>query len=282
MGKVLLCGRFELKLDRPLIMGVINVTPDSFSDGSRHFETDAAVAHARTLLEEGADILDIGGESTRPGAREVPESEELRRVLPVLEALRGADIPLSVDTFKPGVMRAVLNAGADMINDIYAFRRPGALEAVQASRCGLCAMHMQGDPRTMQIAPAYDDVVAELRAFFVDRVETLRHAGVSLDRLVLDPGFGFGKTVKQNYILLHALSRLKVDALPLVVGVSRKSMIGQVTGRPASQRLAGSISAALAAVSRGAAIVRVHDVAATVDAMRVWRAVEEGACDESA
>ncbi|TAL89782.1 MAG: dihydropteroate synthase [Candidimonas sp.] len=270
------CGRFELTLDRPLIMGVVNITPDSFSDGALYFEADAAIAHARDLIAQGADIVDIGAESTRPGADSVSAVDEFGRLLPVLEALRDAGVPLSVDTFKPAVMRQALGAGADMINDIYGFRHPGAIEAVAASSCGLCVMHMQGEPRTMQQAPHYDDVLGEVKQFLQERLDVLLREGVSRRRIVLDPGFGFGKTPAQNYLLLQGLTQLQIADIPLLLGVSRKSMIGHVIGRPADQRVAGSIAAALAGIARGASIVRVHDVGATADAIKVWQAIEHG------
>lgn len=271
-----LCGRFELSLERPLLMGIVNVTPDSFSDGGLHADTDSAIAHARRLLDEGAQILDLGGESTRPGAEPVSAQDELARLLPVIEALRDCGVPLSVDTFKPEVMRAVLDAGADMINDIYGFRQPGAIEAVAGTNCGLCIMHMQGEPRTMQAAPEYTDLLGEIGAFLDRQARLLRQAGVAGRRIVLDPGFGFGKTADQNYQLLRGLPSLGAYGYPLLIGLSRKSMIGAATGRPVGERLAGSIAAALACVARGAAIVRVHDVAATADALKVWQAVEQG------
>jgi len=276
MSAKLLCGRFELSLERPVVMGILNVTPDSFSDGSRHFETDAAIAHGLKLAAEGADIIDIGAESTRPGAIPVGQQEEIDRLLPVLEGLRDCGAALSVDTFKPEVMRGVLDAGADMINDIYGFRQPGALEAVAASYCGLCVMHMQGEPRTMQQAPCYADVVAEVRSFMLERIEALRMLGVHPRRVVLDPGFGFGKTAEHNYELLRRLQDLFFDDYPWLVALSRKSMIGHVTGREPDQRLGGSIAGALAGIVRGAAMVRVHDVAQTVDAIRVWQTVQNG------
>jgi dihydropteroate synthase len=276
MANTFLCGRYEFDLERPLVMGIVNVTPDSFSDGGEHDNVDAAIAHARRLVEEGAHILDIGGESTRPGAAPVSEEDELARVLPLVEALRGCGVPLSIDTFKAGVMRGVLDAGADMINDIYGFRQPGAIEAVAGSRCGLCVMHMKGDPRTMQEKPEYSDLLGEIGLFLGSRAQKLRAAWVDPRRIVLDPGFGFGKTPDQNYQLVRRLGSLRVSSYPLLVGVSRKSMIGHATGREVRSRLPGSIAAALACVARGAAIVRVHDVAATVDALKVWHAVEQG------
>lgn len=277
MSRVLTCGRFELSLERPLVMGIVNVTPDSFSDGAQHFQVREAIEHARLLLEQGADILDIGGESTRPGAQAVDVDEELARVMPVLEGVRDWGVPISVDTCKPAVMTAVLAAGADMINDINGFLAPGAIEAVAASAsCGVCAMHMQGEPRTMQTHPVYNDVVSEVREFLAQRVAALRERGVAAGRIVLDPGFGFGKTQEHNYRLLRELRALRVGSYPFLVGLSRKSMIGQVTGRAADQRLGGSVAAALAGVMRGAEIIRVHDVADTVDAIKIWSVIEQG------
>jgi dihydropteroate synthase len=276
MNSALLCGRFELSFKRPLVMGILNITPDSFSDGSLHFHTDQAIAHAVRLIDEGADIIDIGAESTRPGAQPVNVDQELQRLLPVIEALRPHNVPISVDTFKPQVMLRALEAGADMINDIFGFRQPGAIQAVAGSNCGLCVMHMQGEPRTMQRAPSYDDVVTDIRSFLKDRVEALRMAGVSASRIVIDPGFGFGKTAGQNYELLRRANELQFGNYPLVVALSRKSMIGHVTGREARDRIGGSVAGALAGVARGAKIVRVHDVALTLDAIKVWQAVENG------
>ncbi|MPS26843.1 MAG: dihydropteroate synthase [Alcaligenaceae bacterium] len=267
------CGRFSLEFSRPMVMGIINVTPDSFSDGGKNLALDAGIAHARQLVAEGADMLDIGGESTRPGAAPVSLEDELARLLPLIEALRECGVPLSVDTFKPAVMRAVLDAGADMINDIYGFRQPGAIEAVAQGASGLCLMHMQGEPRTMQQAPAYGDVVGDVTAFLREHAERLVAAGVARERICLDPGFGFGKTTAHNYRLMRSLPTIGALGYPLLIGVSRKTMIGAVTGKPVGERVAGSIAAALAAVERGAAIVRVHDVAATVDALKVWHAV---------
>ena len=258
-------------------MGVLNVTPDSFSDGGLYLSLDAAVDQARRMKAEGADLIDIGGESTRPGAQPVTAQEELRRVLPVLEALAGLEIPLSIDTRRPEVMRAALAAGADLINDVEALKSPEALPLVVDSGCAICLMHMQGDPRTMQDAPQYQDVFAEVSRFLNERTELLLHAGVSAQRILIDPGFGFGKTLAQNLELLVRLGELSqsVAGLPVLAGLSRKSMIGALTGKGADDRVAGSVAAALGAVVRGAAIVRVHDVAATRDAMAVWQAIED-------
>lgn len=276
MGKYLLCGRFKLTLERPLIMGIINATPDSFSAGTSHFSIEDSIRQGFRLIDEGADILDIGGESTRPGAEPVTEAEEASRVIPVIRALRDSGVPLSVDTLKPNVMRLALEAGVDMINDITAFRHSEALNLVAASQCAVCVMHMQGEPRTMQVAPYYDDVVADIRGFLAGRCQALREAGVQAGRIVIDPGFGFGKTVAQNYELLRRLDEVRVDEYPWLLGLSRKSMIGHVTGRSPQARVSGSIAAALAGIARGAQIVRVHDVQDTRDAIRVWQAIEQG------
>ena len=267
------CGRFRLPLDRPLVMGVVNITPDSFSDGGRFLAADAAVAHARRLIEEGADIVDLGGESSRPGAAPVAEKDELARIVPVLEALRDAPAPLSVDTTKPAVMRAALAHGASMVNDITALAAPGALEAVAGSDCAVCLMHMQGEPRTMQADPVYGDVTAEVKAMLASRVAAAERAGIARERIVVDPGFGFGKTVDHNLELLRRLHEFTGLGLPVLAGWSRKSSLGRLTGRAAGDRLAASLSAALIAVQNGASMVRVHDVAATRDALAVWQAV---------
>jgi dihydropteroate synthase len=251
-------------------MGVVNVTPDSYSDGGRFSDTGAAIAHARRLAEEGADILDIGGESTRPGSAPVSEDEELRRVLPVLEKLSG--LCVSVDTRRPRVMAAALDAGASMINDIQALQAPGALEAVRDRNCAVCLMHMKGEPATMQQDPHYDDVVAEVKAFLKERVAAAEAAGIGRGRLVADPGFGFGKTASHNLILLKRLKALDFG-VPLLAGLSRKSTIGRITGRPADERLAGSLAMALLALEGGAKILRVHDVKETKDVVAVWEAV---------
>jgi len=263
-----------LSLARPLIMGVVNVTPDSFYDGGRHADARAAIAHARRLVEEGADLLDVGGESSRRGADPVAPDEELRRVLPVLDGLRGVDVPISVDTAKPEVMRVVLEHGAAMINDITALASPGALESVARTDAGVCLMHMQGRPRTMQADPVYADVVAEVRDFLGARVAACAAAGIARERIVLDPGFGFGKTVDHNLALLARLGDIAALGFPVLAGWSRKSSLGRITGRPADDRLAASVAAALLAVQHGARIVRVHDVVATRDALAVLDAVQ--------
>ena len=269
------CAGRALVLDRTRVMGIVNVTPDSFSDGGRHATTDAAVAHGLKLAEEGADILDVGGESTRPGADEVPLEEELRRVVPVVERLvRETSLPVSVDTCKPEVMRAAVEAGAGMINDVCALRREGALEAAAALGVPVVLMHMLGEPRTMQDAPRYDDVVGEVHRFLAERVFAAELAGIPKKRLLVDPGFGFGKTTAHNLALLAQLERFTELGVPVLAGLSRKRSIGELTGRQdPSARAAGSVAAHLVAAQRGARIVRVHDVAATVDALRVWEAV---------
>jgi dihydropteroate synthase len=272
---ILRCGRFSLALDRPLVMGVVNVTPDSFSDGGRFRDPAAAVSHARRLAEEGADIIDIGGESTRPGAAPVSEDEELRRILPVLERI--PDLCVSVDTRRPGVMKAALAAGASMINDIQALSEPYALEAVAATGCGVCLMHMKGQPATMQREPHYDDVVAEVKAFLREAVRKATFAGIGRDRVAVDPGFGFGKTPRHNLQLLRNLSSFQELGVPLLAGLSRKSTVGHITGRPVEQRLAGSLAMALLALQGGAKILRVHDVGETRDVIAVWQAYRDEA-----
>lgn len=274
MTGVLQCGRFRLALDRPLVMGVVNVTPDSFYDGGRHASIAAAAAHARRLAEEGADILDIGGESSRPGSAAVALDEELARVLPVLDALRDLERPVSVDTTKPAVMRAALARGAAMINDITALGAPGALEAVAASDAAVCLMHMRGEPKTMQADPVYADVVAEVRDFLAARVAACEAAGIARERIAIDPGIGFGKTLAHNLALTRHLEVLARIGVPVLAGWSRKSSLGRITGRPVEERLAASLAAALLAVQRGARIVRVHDVAATRDALAVLAAIQ--------
>jgi dihydropteroate synthase len=275
-AQALQCGRFTLTFERPLVMGILNVTPDSFSDGGRFLSRDDAMQRAERMLADGADIIDIGGESTRPGAPPVPLDEELERVVPIVEALRGMNVPISVDTYKPAVMRAVLDAGADLINDIWGLRQEGALDAVKDSNCGLCVMHMLGEPRTMQVhEPVYEDVVADVQKFFEERLEAIKNAGIATERVSLDPGYGFGKTVAHNYALLANLTATLPSGThhALLAGMSRKSMLGAVTGRAAGERLAASIAAAVCAAERGASIIRVHDVAETVDALKVWHAM---------
>jgi dihydropteroate synthase len=274
MRQYLQCGRFGYDLaQRPLVMGILNVTPDSFSDGGRYQALEFAVERAEQMIKDGVDLIDIGGESTRPGSPSVPVEEELRRVMPAIYALRELGYPLSVDTCKPEVMREAIIAGADMINDINGFRSPGAIDAVKDSDVALCVMHMQGSPQDMQASPDYADVVADVIAFLRERVDALLAAGVARERITVDPGFGFGKRVEHNYALLRNISRMESElGLPVLAGLSRKSMIGAVTGRSIEQRLAGSLGGALAAVAQGARIVRVHDVAETVDALKVWQA----------
>lgn len=274
-------GRFTFVLDRPLIMGVVNVTPDSFSDGGQFYGAEKAAEQARRLVDEGVDILDVGGESTRPGSQPVDAAEELRRIRPVLEAMARGAIPVSVDTSKPEVMRAAIDAGAAMINDVYALRQPGALEAVAASDVGVCVMHMQGEPRTMQDDPVYGDVVAEVKAFLDERVAACEAAGIGRDRIVIDPGFGFGKKAIHNLELIRGIPTLATSGLPVLAGLSRKSVLGKITGRMVGDRIHSSVAAALVAVARGARIVRVHDVAATRDALAVWTAVEAQGMDRN-
>jgi len=253
-------------------MGVVNITPDSFSDGGRFLEPRAAAAHAQRLAEEGADLLDLGAESTRPGAAPVSEAEELDRLLPVLERLEPLGKPVSVDTRRPAVMRAVLAAGASMINDIQALAAPGALEAVAGSDCAVCLMHMKGDPATMQQDPRYDDVVGEVRSFLAAAMARAVGAGIAAERIVIDPGFGFGKTAAHNLALLRGLEAIAALGAPVLAGLSRKSTVGRITGRPVGERLAGSLALALLALERGARILRVHDVKETRDLVAVWEA----------
>ena len=269
------CAGRILRLDRPQVMGIVNVTPDSFSDGGAHDTTDAAVAHALRLVEEGADVLDIGGESTRPGAAEVEVEEELRRVVPVIERLAAqVAVPISIDTSKPEVMRAAVQAGAGMINDVCGLRREGALDAAAALGVPVVLMHMQGEPRSMQAAPQYDDVVGEVHRFLAERIFAAEMAGIPKQRIVVDPGFGFGKDTAHNLQLLAQFERFIELGVPVLAGLSRKRSIGELTGRDVpADRVAGSVAAHLIAAQRGAAIVRVHDVAATVDALKVWNAV---------
>ena len=268
-------GSTRLELSRPLVMGVLNRTPDSFSDGGAFTDFDVALDHARAMLDEGADILDLGGESTRPGAAPVPADEEIKRVIPLVERLVGdLGARVSVDTSKPGVMRAAIKAGAVMINDVYALRQPGALEAVSGSSVAVCLMHMQGEPRTMQKAPHYADVTAEVGEFLLQRAAACTAAGVGRERIVLDPGFGFGKTLEHNLTLLKRLPELASLDYPLLVGLSRKSMLGTLLGgKPVEQRLHISVAAAVMAALNGANILRVHDVGPTVDALKLISAL---------
>jgi dihydropteroate synthase len=271
------CRDRNLDLGAPVVMGVLNVTPDSFSDGGRFADRGVALNHARRMIEEGAAIIDIGGESTRPGAALASLDEELDRVVPVIEALRReSGVFISVDTSKPEVMRAACAAGADIINDVRALREPDALLTAARTRAGICLMHMKGEPRTMQAAPGYDDVVSEVSAFLAERVAACRTAGIESARLTVDPGFGFGKRIVDNLALLKHLGRLQELGVSLAVGLSRKSMLAKITGRDVDDRMAGSIALAAIAVLNGARIVRAHDVAATVDAIRVAAAVVQG------
>jgi len=272
------CNGKVLDLDSPVVMGILNVTPDSFSDGGRFVERDAAIRRALAMQAEGAAIIDVGGESTRPGSAGVGLQEELDRVIPVIEALHAElGIPVSVDTYKPEVMREAVVAGAGLINDVNALRAEGALDVAAVTRVPVCLMHMQGEPRTMQQAPRYEDVVAEVKAFLEQRIEACVEAGVAAEKILLDPGFGFGKALEHNLELLRRLDRLLELGRPLLVGISRKSMLGALTGRETGERMAASVAAAVLAVERGARIVRAHDVAATVDAIRITTAVVEEA-----
>ncbi len=267
------CGKFILDLSRPLVMGIVNVTPDSFSDGGHHLQRDAALAHAQQLIAGGADIIDIGGESTRPGAQPVSIQEELDRVLPIIEGLRGAPVPISIDTCKPVVMHAAIDAGVSMANDVNALLAEGALQAVAQSAVAVCLMHKQGDPHTMQLQPHYQNVVNEVCSFLRERIAAAEAAGIARERIVIDPGFGFGKTLAHNLDLLRQLDGLCELGVPVLAGLSRKSMLGALTGQGVGDRMPASLAAALIAVQRGAAIVRVHDVRATVDALKIWNAV---------
>lgn len=265
-----LCAGRQLDLSEPLIMGIVNVTPDSFSDGGRYAGTPEAIAHGLELLEQGADILDIGGESTRPGAAEVTEQEELERVIPVVEALAKTGAMISVDTSKAGVIREAVKAGAHIINDVRALQEPGALEAAAQTNAGICLMHMQGTPATMQKNIAYSDLLQEVERFLLDRAQCAQSAGIARERICLDYGFGFGKTVDQNFELLANTDYFARLPYPILVGLSRKSSLGAVVGRDVSDRLIASVTGALIAAQRGAGIVRVHDVAATRDAFKIW------------
>ncbi|HZN25696.1 MAG TPA: dihydropteroate synthase [Burkholderiales bacterium] len=269
------CGSYRLSLDRPLIMGVVNVTPDSFSDGGLYTDLQTAVAHARALIDEGADILDIGGESTRPGAEPVSLEEERRRVMPVLEALAQCGRPISVDTRKPELMQEAIATGASLVNDIDALENPAALSAVARASVAVCLMHKQGDPRTMQQNPQYADVVAEVRDYLKSRIEAAFRAGIERDRIIIDPGFGFGKTQEHNIALLRQLPELTGLGVPVLAGLSRKALLGRITGREPRDRVYASIAAALFAAERGARILRVHDVTETRDALSVWWALRD-------
>jgi dihydropteroate synthase len=275
-------SRFRIDLSQPRVMGIVNVTPDSFSDGGRYFSRGDALKHAEQLLKEGAHILDIGGESSRPGALPVALEDELSRVLPLVREMVKWNVPLSIDTYKPEVMQAVLDAGADIINDIWALRMPGAEQAVAAHpRCGVCIMHMHREPQSMQVQPMQGDVLPQVREFLAQRVQALQAAGVAKDRISIDPGIGFGKTVEQNFSLLARQAELLSLGLPLLAGWSRKSSLSAVVGHPHAQvaslddkdRIPPSVAAAVLAVDRGARVVRVHDVAATVSALKVWGAM---------
>lgn len=271
---ILRCANIQLDVSSPRIMGIVNTTPDSFSDGGQHLHVDSAVAHAYRLIAEGAAIIDIGGESTRPGAQAIPLQQELDRVLPVLEALRGCGAVLSVDTRKPGVMAAAIAAGAHMINDIDALQAGGALQAVACSEVAVCLMHKQGEPQAMQNNPCYQDVVAEVTGFLAARMAVAEAAGIARERIVVDPGFGFGKTLVHNLKLLHHLDRITQLGVPVLVGISRKSMLGKITGRAVDQREFAGLAAHVLAIMRGARILRVHNVAACQDTLKIIQAVE--------
>lgn len=271
---MLYCGRFTYSLSRPLIMGIVNVTPDSFSDGGFFYSAQQAIEQGLRLVEEGADILDIGGESTRPGAALVSEQDELNRVLPVLEGLAKAGVALSIDTQKTAVMRAALVAGADMVNDVNALQQAGALAALAGSKAAVCLMHKQGDPQNMQQLPLYHDVVAEVREFLQARIAAALAAGIARERIVIDPGFGFGKNLEHNVSLLRQLPAFQDLGAPLLVGLSRKSMLGKIANLEVQDRVHASIAAAVLAALRGAKIIRVHDVKATRDALTIVNAVE--------
>ncbi|HEY0842311.1 dihydropteroate synthase [Methylotenera sp.] len=267
------CGKYQLYLNRPHVMGIVNVTPDSFSDGGKYTSIDLAVAHGLELIAEGADILDIGGESTRPGAAPVSLDEELRRVIPVIEALSAVStVPLSIDTYKPEVMRQSIAAGIDIVNDVRALQEEHAVEIVANSNVGVCLMHMQGMPQTMQLAPSYQDVVAEVKQFLLERMQVVMSAGIAQERIVLDPGFGFGKTTEHNIALIQHLGEIG-ELGPLLVGLSRKSVLGKIAGGDELQRLHAGLAASVISAMKGAKILRVHDVKATVDALKVVTAV---------
>jgi dihydropteroate synthase len=276
MTTLLRCGVHTLDLARPRVMGILNVTPDSFYDGGRYVDVASALAHARQMAADGADVIDVGGESTRPGAAAVPEADEMRRVVPVIEALASDGVAVSADTRRPAVMRAAIAAGAAMINDVGALTAAGALDVVAGANVAVCLMHMRGEPASMQQAPQYDDVVREVREFLVARALACEAAGIARERIVVDPGFGFGKTLAHNLTLLRALPQIAAAGYPVVAGLSRKSSLGAITGRPLEERMPASLAAALMAILHGASIVRVHDVRETVDALKVWLAVQQG------
>lgn len=275
--KVFQCGRTRFALEgaefRPLVMGILNITPDSFSDGGKYFSLSSALKHAEDMIADGVDIIDIGAESSRPGSEPVSLQEELDRIMPVIEALKECGRPLSIDTYKPEVMTEAITVGADMINDICGFQSEASLKAVSGSSCGLCVMHMQGEPKTMQDNPRYGNVTLEVMEFLKEQVDRMKKAGIARDRMCIDPGFGFGKSLEDNIILLKHIDfmREKLD-LPVLAGLSRKSVVAKLTGKPVEKRLAGNLAIALSAVEHGAAIVRVHEVAETVDALKVWMA----------
>ena len=272
------CGRFLFdfaKRNRPIVMGILNATPDSFSDGGKFRSPKDAIAQAERMLADGVDLIDIGGESTRPGAEPVGLQEELDRVLPVIEALKDCGVPLSIDTYKPETMRQALHAGVDCVNDIWALRQTGAVDAVlESQNCGIVLMHMQRDPLTMQFDPEYINVIAEVKQFLKDRADLLISSGIAIDRIAIDPGFGFGKSLEHNLNMLSNFSEFSTLGLPVLAGISRKSMIGKITGKDTNDRVAPSIAAAIMAADRGASIVRVHDVAETVDALKLWEAIQ--------
>lgn len=269
------CGRFELDLSQPKVMGIVNVTPDSFSDGGQYDTLASAVAHAENLLKEGADILDIGGESTRPGATYVPVDEEIRRVVPVIQALSSLNVPLSIDTRKPEVMAAAIDAGVDIVNDISALEGSGSIDLLASTKVGICLMHKQGDPQTMQLAPSYQNVVSEVTDYLANRIQQVLSAGVAKNRIVVDPGFGFGKTLEHNIALFQSINTMTQQlSTPFLIGVSRKKMLGEITGHELRERMMSSVVAAVLAVEKGAAIVRVHDVRETVDALKLWKVLK--------
>jgi dihydropteroate synthase len=271
------CGRFLFDWSQrvePVVMGILNLTPDSFSDGGKFSGRDQALRHAEQMIAQGAEMIDVGGESSRPGAEALSLQEELDRVMPVLEGLKGAPVAISLDTYKAKVMQAAIELGVDCINDIWAFRQPHAVEAVAQSSCGVMLMHMQKDPQTMQFDPHYDDVVSEVNGFLMERCVALEEEGIARERLVIDPGFGFGKTAQHNMAMLAHFKTFCQHGLPVVAGISRKSSLGSITGRDIDQRMVASVAAALMAIERGAKIVRVHDVAETVDAVKIWSAAQ--------